>query len=443
MRSRVLFFLLAVTLASALYAGRTRGARRTESNGPTFNKEIVRIFQQNCQTCHRPGDIAPFSLLTYTDAKPWASNIKFMTQTRQMPPWKPEEGCGEFRDARRLSQAEIDLIARWADGGAPEGNATDLPPTREFPSEWALGEPDLTLQPPQPYTATGSSDVYRCFPIDAQATEDRYVAAVDVRPGNRQKVHHVIAFLDTTGESAALDASDPGPGYPCFGGPGFNATGALGGWAPGARPYFLPDGVALSLPRGAKVILQVHYHPEGGEGADQTQIALYFSKPPVRKLMRILPLWNRSLVIPPEAANHQVDASFTIPFFLAAHALSITPHMHLLGRKMKVEAVLPNGSTTCLIDIQDWDFNWQGTYVFKDPVPLGGNTKVELTAFYDNSLANPKNPNNPPKEVRWGEETTDEMCLAFIGFTIDSEDLTSQQKLPSDESWIPPLFPPR
>lgn len=438
MRRRVpLLLVVSLCAALPLFAARGRSARRGEATGPTFNKEIVRIFQQNCQTCHRPGDIAPFSLITYADARPWASNIRFMTQTRQMPPWKPEPGCGEFKDARRLSAADIDLIARWVDAGAPEGNPADLPPPIEFSSNWILGEPDLILKLPEPYTATGNRDVYRCFPVETNTTEDQYVAAVDVRPGNRQKVHHVIAFLDTMGASASLDARDPGPGYNCFGGPGFIPTGALGGWAPGSRPMSLPDKVGIPLQRGAKAVVQIHYHPEGGEGSDQTEIGLYYAKGAVEKQFYLLPLWNRDFRIPAGASNHEVTASF--PAFFDVHVLTVTPHMHLLGRTMTVEATRPDGSTQCLINIQDWDFNWQGTYVFKEPVALPESTQLKLRATYDNSTANPKNPNNPPKEVRWGEETTDEMCLAFIGFTVDSQDLTRSKT--SFDWWLPSLYP--
>jgi hypothetical protein len=421
MNTRRLLLLL-LPLCLSVLAARSRPAR-VDTSVPTFNKHVVRIFQQNCQTCHHPGDIAPFSLMTYQETRPYAHLIKFMTQTRQMPPWKAAEGCGNFEGVRRLTQGEIDTIARWVDAGAPEGNPTDLPAPLEFQDGWAMGEPDLVLTMPQPYTPPARAEMYRCFPIPTANNERRWVRMIDVRPGDRATVHHVIAFLDTNNDSSALDAADPEPGYQCFGGPGFFTTGTLGGWAPGTRPMALPDGVGLSLPANARVVLQVHYHGHGEEvKADQTQIGVYYADKPVAKELRILPLVNNTFTIPAGESNYRVDARFT-NFLASAHALLVYPHMHLLGKRMKVEAHLPDGRSECLIDIQDWDFNWQGGYFFKDPVPIPLFTRLEMSAWFDNSADNPRNPNNPPKPVSWGEATTDEMALAFIGFTIDSENL--------------------
>lgn len=425
----------------SLIAARQRASHPTAppSNVPTFDKEVVRIAQAHCQTCHHPGDIAPFSLMTWADAHTQAANMKFMTQTHQMPPWKPAEGCGVFDNPRVLSQDEIDTIARWADGGAPEGNPADLPAPLNFSSGWALGQPDLVLKNPQPYTPPVSGDMYRCFTLPTNLTADQYVAAIDVHPGDPQTVHHVLAFIDTNGSSQALDDADPAPGYQCFGGPGFTITNvnaaSLGGWAPGARPVTLPDGVAMSLPANSRVVLQVHYHPHtAAVHPDQTEIGIYFAKSKPSKLLRILPLMNTTFTIPPGDPNYRVTADFTVPI-VNAHAWLIAPHMHLLGRKMHVDATLPDGRNECLINIDDWDFNWQGMYRYHDPIAIPAGTRLSLEAFYDNSSANWRNPNSPPKPVSWGEATTDEMCIAFIGFTIDSENLASGQV--ADTSWMP------
>jgi hypothetical protein len=411
---------LMLSMSVALISGsRTRTVRPPDPPTPTFNKEVVRIFQQHCQSCHRPGNIAPFPLLTHSDAAPRARLIKQMTQQRHMPPWKPVDGCGKFVDSRKMSDHEIGLIARWADGGAPEGTPADLPPAREFSSAWEIGEPDVVLRTPS-YTPPVQQEMYRCYSLPPATATDRYVTALDVRPGNRAAVHHVIAFLDTTGESKVLDDRDPEPGYPCFGGPGLAPTGALGGWAPGARAQQLPDGVASLLPAGARVVAQVHYHAHSASSApDVTELGIYYSKKPVQKQLRILPLINSNFVIPAGAAEHEVTATFRIPPWVSASAITITPHMHLLGRKMKVKAILPDGRESCLIQIDDWDFNWQGTYLFENPVPLPGGTALQMSAIYDNSAGNPRNPNTPPKDVRWGEATTDEMAIAFIGFTVE------------------------
>jgi Copper type II ascorbate-dependent monooxygenase, C-terminal domain len=424
--SRKLLLALAVLVLSI--GGRQRAVRPPASPaGPTFSNEVVRIFQKHCQSCHHEGDIAPFSLTTYAEAAPRAEAIRFMTASRQMPPWKPAAGCGDFADARGLSPEEIDTIGRWVDAGAPEGDRGQLPRLLDFDSGWTLGEPDLVVSNPEPFTAPASGDMYRCFTMPANQATDRFVAGIDVHPGDRSSVHHVIAFLDTTGASAALDAADPQPGYTCFGGPGFDLTAdaTLGGWAPGYRAFTLPEDIALRLPANARVVLQVHYHSHDGHPEpDQTELAIYFSKEQPKQLLRIIPLVNQSFEIPPGESNYRVTAGIPIiPF--PVHLWVIAPHMHLLGRSMKVEMTTMAGQTQCLINIENWDFNWQAMYRYEEPVAVPAWASVNLTAHYDNSAANPRNPNQPPKAVRWGEATTDEMCIAFLGITIDGENLAN------------------
>jgi uncharacterized protein (TIGR03437 family) len=393
--------------------------------GPTFNKEVVRILQRSCQTCHHPGDIAPFSLMTYQEARPWAVAIREQVLRRQMPPWKPVEGCGDFKEVQALSETEIQTIAAWVDSGAPEGQPSDLPPPLEFPDGWALGAPDLVLTPPEPYTPPPGRDLYRCFSLPVgDLRGDRWISAISVKPGTPSIVHHVIVYADPTGESAQLDATEPGPGYTCFGGPRTRTTEMLGGWAPGSRGYFAPEGTGIRLANNSRVVIQVHYSPTEQPESDRTPIGLYFARSPVRHALQVLPLVNTQFVIPAGSRQHEVNASFTIPFFLTGKMWAVTPHMHLLGRRIKVELQRPGTSqANCLIDIPDWDFNWQGTYLYRQPVTLTGGATLKLTTIYDNSVSNPRNPSSPPKEVRWGEETTDEMSLAFIGFTVDSLEL--------------------
>ena len=435
MRRTVLIAALAIALLGATRQRSVHPPAATPASVPTFDNEIVRIFQAHCQTCHHPGDIGPFSMMTYTDTRPHANDIKYVTQTRLMPPWKPATSCNALADERVLSQDEIEVIAKWVDNGAPQGNPADLPAPLNFDGGWALGQPDLGLSNPQPYMPPATSDMYRCFSMPTNLTSDQYVSAIDVRPGDRNTVHHVIAFIDTNGSSAALEGEDGSPGYQCFGGPGFSITNlnasTLGGWAPGARPVMLPDGVAMSLPKNSRVVLQVHYHPHTGSPApDQTQIGIYYAKTKPAKLLRFLPLLNDTFTIPPNDPNYRVTTSFN-NLFVNTHLWLIAPHMHLLGRKMKVST-----QDSCLIDIEDWDFNWQGMYRYKNPVPIPIGTNVSLEAYYDNSTGNPRNPNNPPKPVSWGEQTTDEMCIAFLGITIDNENLASGEV--ADASWIPP-----
>ncbi|HXI12707.1 MAG TPA: ascorbate-dependent monooxygenase [Thermoanaerobaculia bacterium] len=439
MKKQALTGTVLVSLLSLLImgAGRARSVRQPAAvTGPTFSNEISRIFQANCQNCHHPGDVAPFSLMTYRDALPWLNAIRHVTATRQMPPWKPSPGCGDFEQTRTLSEEQIDTIGTWIANGAPEGDRTKLPKPLEFDDGWSLGQPDLVLKLQEPYTPPPRGDIYRCFPLPTNLTNEQFVSAIDIRPGDRESVHHVIAYIDTTGQvdssgkvikpfqSELLDAKDPGPGYTSFGGPGFDITNfqsaTLGGWAPGARPVLLPEGVAMSLPGNARVVLQIHYHPHHGKPLpDKTEIGLYLSKKPPAKVLNMIPIINTSFVIPAGVKEHRVNATWPIPVFTPIHLVSVAPHMHLLGKTMKVEAAKPDGTKECLINIEDWDFNWQGQYQFKTPVALPAGSRLSLSATYDNSESNPRNPNRPPKTVRWGEGTTDEMCLAFIGFTVD------------------------
>ena len=412
--------LIAVLLLALPALARTRAVRSPPS-WPTFSNQVVRIFQQHCQSCHHAGDVAPFSLTSYEEAKPYAPLIKLMTQTHQMPPWKPTQGCGEFADERRLSQKEIDTIVEWVNGGAPEGDREDLPPPLDFSSGWALGQPDVVYRNPEPYTPPAQGDTYRCFTLPTNLTKTTYVRAIDTHPGDRETVHHLISFIDTTGESAKLDADDPGPGYTCFGGPGFaNLGGTLGGWAPGSRPLEMPEDVAFELPANSRIVLQVHYHPHHGDPEpDQTEFAVYFAKQEPRATMRVIPVINQNFTIPPGASNFKVDAEFPILTPFPAKLWFVAPHMHLLGRKMNVQMTMPGGETKCLINIDDWNFNWQGAYRYREPIDIPAGTKLSLSAWYDNSQANPLNPNSPPKPVSWGEATTDEMCIAFLGVTIE------------------------
>jgi hypothetical protein len=422
MRLRVLVLLL---LAAPVFAAKTRAVRNVPPASlppgtPTFSNEVVRIFQDHCQTCHHEGDIAPFALVDYADAKARAPLIRFMTQSREMPPWKPVDGCGDFKDERKLSDAEIATIGKWVEAGAPEGDRAQLPPPLDFSAGWQKGQPDMVLKNSEPYTAPVGTDTYRCFTIPTNLATKAYVSAVDLHPGDRGTVHHVLTFIDTTGESVALDEKDPGPGYTCFGGPGFALTGTLGGWAPGSRALEMPPNVAFELPANSRVVMQVHYHPHHGDPEpDQTELGLYLTQQQPAKIMQVLPIINQSFTIPPNDATYAVDAVWPILTPVRLKIWFVAPHMHLLGKKMTVEMKPPNGNAQCLITIDDWDFNWQGAYSFKNPIEVPIGTRMSLRAIYDNSSSNPLNPNDPPKSVSWGEATTDEMCIAFLGVTIE------------------------
>jgi hypothetical protein len=408
--------LAAAVLVVVAAWGQHRPARSRSSHAAvTFNNQVVRIFQNRCQTCHRPGDVAPFPLVTYQDARVQARRIKTEVQARRMPPWKPVPGHGEFLDENRLTEQEIDLITRWVDAGAPEGDPEDLPPPVVYSDQWALGTPDLILEPEAdfPVPAEGR-DIYRCFSVPTRLLESRGVSGFDIRPGNRRVVHHVIVFTDPLGLSALKRGGDS-PGYGCFGGPGIPADGAIGGWAPGIRPRMFPEGVGVRLTPFGRVVIQVHYHTSGVPETDRTRVGIYFARERLQEEIFYLPLLNWRFVIPPGAARHEVRASMVMPYIRGVEALFIAPHMHLLGREIRVDATYPDGTRRPMIYIDDWDFDWQAVYYYRQPVPLPPGTRLELVAVYDNSENNPRNPFQPPRAVRWGEESTDEMCLAIIG----------------------------
>jgi uncharacterized protein (TIGR03437 family) len=414
------FALIPLFVVVALAAGRASGSG-TPLQTPTFNQEVVRLFQKHCQTCHHPGDIAPFSLMTYKESRPWARAIREQVITRQMPPWQPVPGCGEFLDARQLTQAEINTIVAWVDGGSPEGNAADLPAPLTFTDGWPLGTPDVVLTPDAEYEPPKTGDTYRCFSIPTALRGDRFISAVGVNPGNRRIVHHIIAYPDPTGVSEQLDAREPGPGYTCFGGPGFNNTGLIGGWAPGQRGYQAGEGNGIKLSKNSRVVIQVHYHPTGETERDRTSVGLYLANAPVKKELQVQALANRTFTIPAGEKRYQITANSTSPANAGTHLVAVSPHMHLLGREIKLELTPPGGATQCLININDWDFQWQGTYNYQRPIAMPGGARIQMTGVYDNSTDNPLNPNMPPKPVQWGEETTDEMFLAYLSFTLDAE----------------------
>jgi mono/diheme cytochrome c family protein len=390
----------------------------------TYAKDIAPILYQNCASCHRTGEIGPFALMSYTDAKKRAAQLVSVTESRFMPPWHADSH-GEFRDERKLTPEQIATIREWVAAGSPEGSPSAVPAPPKFPQGWSLGKPDLTLEPTKAYTlAAEGGDVYRCFVIPSGQTEDRYVAAIEVRPGNAKVVHHVIAYLDVSGKAKQVEAQnkDGQPGYTSYGGIGTTPSGALGGWAPGNLPRLLPDGVGTLLPKGSDVVLQVHYHRSGKAETDQTRIGIYFCKKPVDKRMRILPVFGM-LSIPAGEANYTVHG-FPMNLGNDATILGVMPHMHLLGHDMTVTATMPDNSKKTLVHVPNYDFNWQTTYMYKEPVKVAAGTRVGLTAHYDNSSSNPRNPNRPPKQIGWGEQTTDEMCIAFVYYTIDKEELT-------------------
>jgi mono/diheme cytochrome c family protein len=403
-----------------------------QAEPPTYHREVSRILQKQCQDCHRPGQVAPFSLLTYDQSRKRADDLAQVTHDRKMPPWpaSTKEG-GPFKDARVLSEAEIAILADWVKAGAPEGDPKDAPPAREFGSGWQLGEPDLVITMPEPYgLAPEGADEHRVFVIPTGLAEGKWVAAIDFKPGNPKVVHHVLGAFDTKKRGQILDKADPKPGYKVFGGFGFLPDGFMSGWSPGRQPSAPPQGVGRYLPGNSDFILQVHYHKNGKPETDATQVGLYFAKVPTDKELKVAVvspppgplLVIPKLSIPAGASHHEVTGSLVLEDE-DRHLNGITPHMHWLGQDFLLTATFPDGSKRTLIKTDRWDFNWQGLYDLVEPIALPKGTRIDMIAHFDNSAANPFNPNNPPVRVGWGEQTTDEMCLGFLYLTRDDQHL--------------------
>ncbi|MBV9267607.1 MAG: hypothetical protein JO061_15675 [Acidobacteriaceae bacterium] len=402
---RLLIFCALITGSAGVLGG---------STAPKFNKDIAPILYQNCAGCHRPGEVAPFSLLSYEDAAKRASLIATVTKARIMPPWKPELGYGDFKDARRLTDEQITLIQKWAASHAPEGDGPNpTPPT--FTNGWQIGRPDKVVTMPAKFSVPADGpDQYRCFVIPMNLDKDVYISAVEFRPDDRRVVHHAIVFIDPRRQGRKLAEGSPDGSYSCFGGPGF-AAGMLGGWAPGFTPAKPVEGYSTPLAKDTDLVVQIHYHPSGKPEQDQSSLGIFYGDAPTRGRTSVI-ISNRDIDIQPGDAHYLIKAALTTPS--DAELLRITPHAHYLCKEMKIDAHLPDGSVKPLIWIKDWDFNWQNTYTYKNPIALPKGTRIEMEYTYDNSAANPRNPAHPPVHVTYGEQTTDEMGLAFLTFSL-------------------------
>jgi mono/diheme cytochrome c family protein len=385
----------------------------------TFNKDIAPIIFNNCTSCHRAGEVAPFALQSYADVSRHSHEIADLTHDHTMPPWKPTDGFGDFVGARRLTSEQIDLIAQWVKEGKQEGNPTDLPAMPHFKSGWMLGEPDLVVRMPTAYTLRADGpDQYRVFVVPLNLPEDVYVTALEFRPSNPKIVHHTLFYLDNSGMARELESeSKDKPGFARAGGPGFVPSGGLGGWAPGVMPRFLPDGVGRPIHAGADLVLHTHFHPSGKVEKEQSTVGLYFTKTPPEKVLVSIPQGSRKIDIAPGDKNYVIQSSFVVPSNVELEG--IFPHAHLLCKQIKVTADLPDGSTQPLIWIKDWDWNWQDFYMYSHVLNIPRGTKVNMTFTYDNSSDNVHNPSNPPQRVRNGEQTKDEMALVFFQILID------------------------
>lgn len=421
-----LFFSFAAILIGAVGLLATTASRPSTgsevqspetSTAPTFNKDIAPIVFNNCAVCHRPGGSGPFSLLSYSDVKRHAKQIATVTQSRYMPPWLPAPGYGDFIGARKLTDEQIGILKKWYEDGAPEGAASDLPPIPNFSDGWQLGKPDMVVELPEPYIllANGSTESWPRFVLPIPFTGIHYVRGIEIQPGNPKIVHHCYIAIDRTqtlhiANGEVYEVGSPGT---AMDGQFSNGNSELDSrfltWRPGSPPYLEPEGMTWRLDKDTDLILIMHLLGSGKPEAIRPRIGLYFSDTPPTKFPMILRLeHDDGIDIPAGAKNFVVSDDLQLP--ADVKVLAVLPHAHYLCQEMRAYATLPDGTRKWLIWIKRWDFDWQGVFRYKEPLFLPKGTVLSMRYTYDNSDDNPRNPNTPPKRVRGGQKSSDEMA---------------------------------
>jgi hypothetical protein len=395
----------------------------------TFYKDVLPILQNRCQVCHRPGENAPMALLTYNEARPWAKAIREAVVSRRMPPWFADPAYGKYANDRSLTRSEIETFAAWVDAGAPEGNPAEAPEPQKLPGEWTIGAPDAIIQMPQEFHVPASGTIeYQYIRVPTMFTEDKWIEKVEVRPGNRAVVHHLVVFAREPGApflenlrpgvARGLPAPKTRPSANNRAGVFIDTPGAevLGVYVPGGVVWQLKPGQARLIKAGSDLIFQMHYTTNGTPGTDRTRVGVVFAKEPPRERVRSLVVANPYLRIPPRAADFPVQARVTL--HENARLISLFPHMHVRGKAFEYRAIYPNGESEVLLRVPRYDFNWQLTYQLEQELPLPKGTVLECTARFDNSPGNPHNP-NPDAEVAWGDQTWEEMLAGFMDLAFD------------------------
>jgi mono/diheme cytochrome c family protein len=391
----------------------------------TFTKDIAPVIFKNCAVCHRPGEVAPFSLLSYRDVKKRDTLIQTVTENRYMPPWKPVSGHGEFKDERRLTSDQIGMLKQWVEEGAAEGDAKRLPPAPKFADGWQLGKPDLVVTLPKAYTVPAEgADIYRNFAIPVKIPKGKYIRATEFHPGNRRVVHHAGLAMDPLGVARKQDGKDGAPGFTQTTIPGILFPGSMSFWVPGKDPRPLPEGFALEWQEGADLVVQLHLHPSGKPEVEQSTIGLYFTNTPPRRKMASHVFSYDKINIPPGDKAYRTKQTHTLPNDVELYG--IFPHMHMIGKEVTVTATLPGGVRKSLLRIDAWDFNWQNYYEYAAPVALPKGTQLVMETVHDNSATNPVNPFNPPRRITYGLQTTNEMAAMFL-------DVVPRQGVESDK----------
>lgn len=366
---------------------------------PTYAREVSRILQDRCVTCHRPDGGAPVSFTSYRKVHNYAPMIAEVINEGRMPPWHADAPHGTFINDRRLTDAEKTTLLEWVEAGAPEGDPVHLPAPREYPADWRIGEPDQVFQIPETVQVPADGVMpYRYFETPTNFNEDVWIQAAEARPGNPNVVHHIIVYCKERFDG------DEGIGA---------GRGFVDGYAPGDSVMELPPGVGMKLPANATLVWQMHYTPTGRAQTDRSQFGIRFCKQPPAVELQIGSILEHDFVIPPGADNHRVSATLRLRQDLTL--LSMTPHMHLRGKSFNYTAVLPDGAQHDLLNVPAYDFNWQTTYKLAEPRFLPAGTRIRCVAHYDNSPANFANP-DPTQSVRWGDQTWQEMMIGFFSY---------------------------
>ena len=398
-------FCSSVAIAALLCAASAAAA-------PTFTADIAPLVFSKCAGCHRDGQAAPFSLLNYEQVKKRGKQIVEVTGDRVMPPWHADRGVVSYANDRSLTDEQIALLHQWVADGMPEGDAAKLPPLPDFPKDWQLGKPDLIAEMPEAYSVPAEGrDQYRNFVMPLNLEADTWVNAIEFKPGEPAVVHHVLYFLDTKGKARKADAEDPAPGYNGMGRSNGNFR-YLGGWDVGTQAAPVPYDLAWLLPKGSDLVIQVHYHPNGKAVQDRSSVGFHFAKKPTARPWTIVPVPPffgilDGISIPAGTKEYIRQNSMVLP--VDVEAIAVNAHAHYLGKRMEMTATLPGGEKQWLLKMSDWNFAWQEDYAFKQPVKLPKGTRLDALISWDNSDSNPRQTVHPPKDVRWGPTSSDEM----------------------------------
>lgn len=394
------------------------------SSSVTFTKDVAPILQMRCQECHRPGETAPFSMLTYQQTRPWAKAIKEAVVMKKMPPWFADPRYGKFANERSLSQREIDTLAAWADAGAPQGDPKDMPDPLNFVAGWAIPQPDVIFELPHAFHIPASGTIeYEKVVVPTGFTEDKWVQFAEARPDDRARVHHMIAYIREPGSSWLKDAK-PGEFFVApkpKEGESVDTSALpsdfLVGYAPGQPPERLLPGQAKLIKAGSDLVLEIHYTTNGTSSTDRSKFGLVFAKEPPRERVLTLSATNGTFKIPPGAPNYRVEAEFELGADVQLSGLH--PHMHGRGKDFEYRIIYPTGKTETLLRVPHYNWHWQLWYTLASPLVLPKGTKIECTAHFDNSPNNPDNA-DPTREVGWGDQSWDEMMVGFFNLVFDT-----------------------